>query len=162
MTEEEIENEKETGQTEKTNLDGKKDNKNISVKGINKDLYKKVMQKAVETGKTIGEVTNDAYKALLSTMEFAVQKSGAIMHKDFEIISNFNELSVSDTDLKEIGKPVAFSNIDYLDLSNVSNEVFEKYIRSILHVKKLTIPSKMKKSIILTRAKYIEKIEQKG
>ena len=148
---------KRTGKNEST--DGK-ESKSISVKGVNSDLYRKVIEKAIETGKTIGEITNDAYKTLLSTMEFALQKSSNVLKRDFEVVSNFSELTISDADLKELGKPVAFSNVDKLDLSAVSNENFDKYIKSLLHIKKLIISSELRKSLILTRAKYIDKIEQ--
>lgn len=148
---------KRTGKNESTD---REESKSISVKGVNSDLYRKVIEKAIETGKTIGEITNDAYKTLLSTMEFALQKSSNVLKRDFEVVSNFSELTISDADLKELGKPVAFSNVDKLDLSAVSNENFDKYIKSLLHIKKLIISSELRKSLILTRAKYIDKIEQ--
>ena len=148
---------KKTGKAESTD---KEESKNISVKGVNTDLYKKVMQKALETGKTIGEITNDAYKTLLSTMEFALQKSSSVLKRDFEVVSNFSELTISDADLKELGKPIAFSNVDKLDLSAVSSENFDKYIKSLLHIKKLIISPELRKSLILTRAKYIDRIDQ--
>ena len=40
---------KKTGKNESTDIE---ESKNISVKGVNSDLYRKVMQKALETGKT--------------------------------------------------------------------------------------------------------------
>ncbi|MCL4314768.1 MAG: hypothetical protein M1454_03485 [Candidatus Thermoplasmatota archaeon] len=133
--------------------------KNISVKGVNKELYRKVMQKAVETGKSIGELTNDAYKALLSTMETAWGKSMSVLHGGPRIISDFKSISISDTDLKEIGKNVFFRNIGDLDLSEVTSETFEKYVDGLVNIDRLIISNKMKKSLVLLRGRYINKID---
>ncbi|MGC8701323.1 MAG: hypothetical protein ACP5R3_06935, partial [Thermoplasmata archaeon] len=38
----------------------------ISVKGVKKDLYEKIKETARESGKTIGEITNEAYKMFVS------------------------------------------------------------------------------------------------
>lgn len=135
--------------------------KNISVKGVNKELYKKVMQKAIETGKSIGELTNDAYKAMLSSMGVAWEKSMNILHVNSHLISDFKNVSVNDSDLEDIGKSVVFRNIGTLDLSEVSTETFEKYVEAIINVEHLIISEKLKKSLVLLRGKYIDKLDVK-
>ena len=70
----------------------KKDSKNVSVKGISKDIYRKILQLARDTGKSVGDLTNDAYKALLSTADGAVEVSRTFVQSAREskvqIISN--------------------------------------------------------------------------
>jgi hypothetical protein len=39
---------------------------NISIKGIQKNVYDKVKNLARETGKTVGDLTNDAFKGVIS------------------------------------------------------------------------------------------------
>ncbi|MEM1613981.1 MAG: hypothetical protein QXP25_03665, partial [Thermoplasmatales archaeon] len=42
------------------------DKESVSIKGIQKNLYERMKSLARETGRTVGEVTNDAYKIALS------------------------------------------------------------------------------------------------
>ena len=42
---------------------------------VPKDIYRKILQLARDTGKSVGDLTNDAYKALLSTADGAVEVS---------------------------------------------------------------------------------------
>jgi len=42
------------------------DKENISVKGVQSNIYERVKELARETGKTIGEITNESYKIFIS------------------------------------------------------------------------------------------------
>ncbi|MCY0851628.1 MAG: hypothetical protein OWQ34_02690, partial [Thermoplasma acidophilum] len=90
----------------------------ISVKGIRDDVYRNVSELARHTGKTIGEITNDAYRTFLGTVEgvrnisqnFIEGAKGAISR----YIDNFKKLEITADDLKDLGQKVAFRNIDEL------------------------------------------------
>ena len=55
--------------------DSKSEEKNVSVKGVQKSLYQRILELGKETGRSVGELTNDAYKALLLTASGAKEFS---------------------------------------------------------------------------------------
>ena len=106
----------------------KKDSKNVSVKGISKDIYRKILQLARDTGKSVGDLTNDAYKALLSTADGAVEVSRTFVQSAREskvqIISNIGELEMSGKEISDLKKKVSFRGMKKLVITDISNEDF--------------------------------------
>lgn len=143
--------------------------KSISVKGVKKDVYKRMIQLARDSGRTLGELTNDAYRTFIGTIDGARNVSQSFMEgtvegkKGSRIISieNFRNLKLSKKDLEEIGHKVEIRNIDDLDLSDINDEMFDKYVHSITGIKNLTISSSLKKSKILLKARFVDNIIQK-
>ena len=138
------------------------DKKDISIKGVSKDIYRRVLNLARDTGKTLGEVTNDAYKTFLATASGARQISknfveGATQNMP-KYIENIKNLSVDKNDLAEIGHKVAFSNIDTLELAGIDNETFDRYVDSITNVKTLKIDKHLSKAKVLVKCSFVDNI----
>lgn len=137
---------------------------NISVKGIKKDVYNKVSQIARLTGRTLGEVTNEAYKSLIGAFDgfehisrnFREGLAGSVP----KYVENIKTLEISKKDVEEIGRKTVFRNIESLAFSDINDESFDKYVDAIINVKKLTIPSTLKKSKVLLKCSYVDSIEQ--
>lgn len=136
---------------------------NISVKGVQSSIYEKVKQIARETGKTVGEITNESYKIFISAanetraagQEFirGVKESSAIT------IENISNVEISGDDMKAYDKKIIFRNIGSLIIKDIKKEEFEKYISSIINVKHLEIPKAIPKMMVLERSKFIEEIK---
>ena len=142
----------------------KKDSKNVSVKGISKDIYRKILQLARDTGKSVGDLTNDAYKALLSTADGAVEVSRTFVQSAREskvqIISNIGELEMSGKEISDLKKKVSFRGMKRLVITDISNEDFASKIHSIHNVDLLVVPKNVSKATVITKCSFVEKIEQ--
>ena len=142
---------------------GDEEKKDISVKGVSRDIYNRVLRLAKETGRTLGEVTNDAYRAFLSTAASAKQISRNFVEGATQslpkYVENIKNLTIDGDDLKEIGHRVAFRNIDNLEFKNVNSEVFDDYVESITNVKNLKIPKSLSKARVLLKCNFVDSIE---
>ena len=56
----------ENKENETTNENENVVRKTISIKGVSADLYRKIQKLSNETGKTIGQVTDDAYRSFMA------------------------------------------------------------------------------------------------
>lgn len=151
--------EKKKGAKEKT-----EERKTVSIKGVGSEVYERMMRKARDSGKTLGEVTTEAYRTFLGTVEGVrnvstnlIEGAKSAMPK---YIENIKQLEISSKDLHEIGHKVSFRNIEELTLTDVDDEDFEKYVFLIVNVKSLKIPSKLKKSRVLLKSNFVDRIIQ--
>lgn len=149
----------ETGEQENS------EKRNVSIKGVKKDVYKRMMHLARDTGKTLGELTNDAYRTFIGTIDGARNVSQSFVEgtksSRVTVIENIRNLSLSLEDLQEIGHKVDLRNIDDLELTDIDGEAFDKYVSSITGIKNLTIPASLKKAKVLMKARFIDNIIQK-
>ncbi len=151
----EKENKKEDEQTEKIS---------ISVKGVRDDIYRRVSQVAKETGKTVGEITNDAYRTFLGGIENVRNISQSFVDGAKSVvpryIDNFKNLEITGKDLRDFGQKVSFRNIEELTFTDVSEEDFERYVAYIDGVKVLKIPKTIRKATAIKKSTFVDKIEQ--
>lgn len=138
--------------------------KNVSVKGVRDDLYKRIVDLAKDTGTTIGEVTNQAFKTFLGSVEMARDVSINLVDgarkSMVQTVSNMGELEITGEEIKEMEKKVAFRNIQHLTITSITDEEFASKIHSIHGVKVLTVPKDLKKSIVLTKCSFVDKLIQ--
>lgn len=138
------------------------DDETISVKGVKKDLYEKIKKVARDSGKTIGEITNEAYRLFVSTTSNIIETGEQFIQglKESQVleISNIDNLEISGQEIKNYGKKISFRNIGILKIKDISEKDFEDYIVSIINIKKLEIPKELNKLKILERSKFIGEI----
>ena len=134
----------------------------ISVKGVSKDIYDRMSRIARETGRTIGEVTNDAYRVFIGTFEGALGISREFIKgaksTHVYVVSNIKKLEMSGEDIKELGGRVSFRNIESLTFKDISQEDFDSRVDSILQVRKLTLPHGIKKSSVVVKCDFVDNI----
>ncbi len=137
--------------------------KNVSVKGVQKTLYRRILDLASETGRTVGELTNDAYKALLSTASGAKEISQHLVEgakqASIQSIDNITELEITGPELKEMKRKVSFNHIKKLEISDISDEDFCSIVAGIHNVDELTVSSKVKKASVLKVCSFVNKIK---
>lgn len=160
MTEEDKENEDKNQENEKEESKAK----SVSIKGIRLDLYRRINSLAKEMGETIGEVTNDAYRLLASTMDGAVNVSKSFVDgargSSVQVISNIDELTLTGKDIREFTKKVSFRNIKVLTLTDLDDQVLEEKVQGFIHIDELRIPKDIKKSMVLPKCNFVSKIVQ--
>ena len=128
---------------------------------------------ARETGRTVGEIVNQALTSFLGLTSKAentvnqvvqgVRETGKSFVQGFEegrkdvvVISDVEELTVTRDEILQVGKPVSFRNIKKLIL-NIDQDTLN-YVDSIIGVDELVIPSTINKIILLQKCKFVKKI----
>ena len=152
--------------------------KPISIRGVDKELYKKITLLARESGKTIGELINEAMKLLLTTTSAALEaaaKAGTAVTElgksvaegvkegvtDYIEVKDINELVLNADDLRRLDKPLVLRNIGRLVISNnVPFELFDRVVKSIVLVDEVVVPSSYPKLLVAARCRFVKKITQ--
>lgn len=142
----------------------KEEKKSVSIKGVGSDAYERMMKFARDSGKTLGEVTTEAYRTFLGTIEGVRNVSVNILEGAKsampKYVENMKKLEITQKDLQDIGHKVTFRNIDELTFVDVDNETFDKYVYMIINVKKLNIPSKLTKTKVLLKSNFVDSVTQ--
>ena len=152
--------------------------KPISIRGVDRELYKKITLLARESGKTIGELINEAMKLLLTTTSAALEaaaKAGTAVTElgksvaegvkegvtDYIEVKDINELVLNADDLRRLDKPLVLRNIGRLVISsNVPFELFDRVVKSIVLVDEVVVPSSYPKLLVAARCRFVKKITQ--
>lgn len=141
----------------------KDDTENISIKGVQKRLYERVKSLATDTGRSVGEITNDAFKVLLAaageTRKVGEEFIQAVRDSKASYIQDLNSVEISGAELVKNNKKVIFKNIQSLVFKNLSEADFERYVDSIVNVKNLEIPKEISKFRVFERAKYVDNVK---
>lgn len=149
--------------------------KTVTIRGVDSSLYEKAVIMARQTGKTVGDIVNQALSAFLGVADKAANTLDKIVtgakdvgksfiegyedsKKNLIIISNLEELSINKDEIIQEGKSVSFRNIRKLQL-NIDQETL-KYIDSIIGVDELIIPKGINKIALLTKCKFVKKITE--
>lgn len=147
----------------------------ITVRGVDKDLYERVVKMARDSGKTVGEVINDAIRTFLAfsgkvgqkideTTQKAIGIGKAFVEgyneagKNILIISDLEELHVNKNEIISAGKPISFRDIKRLVLEDIDQDTINNYIDSIISVDELVVPPSVNKLLLLQKCKFVKKI----
>ena len=148
--------------TEKEETKNEESKQNISVKGVRKDIYGKILKLTRDTGQTLGEITNEAYRTFLSGVEGAKHLSKNFIDGatkgSVKYIENIKTLTINGEDLAEISTKIVFRNIDTLIFEDISTEDVTKHVESLSNVKVIVIPKSVSKASILLRSTLIDEI----
>ncbi|KJE48693.1 MULTISPECIES: hypothetical protein [Acidiplasma] len=136
--------------------------KTISIKGVSSDLYKRIQKLSSDTGKTIGQITDEAYRSFVGSIDNAKHLSDnfikGLKEGSSEYIENIKDLDISGKDLEEIGRKIVFKNIENLTFTDITGEQFDKYVISIINVKNVIIPKTLSKAKVILRCNFVDKI----
>ncbi len=168
--------------TDDPQAEGKK--KQISIRGMDENLYRRISAMARELGVNVGLIVNQALKTYLSLppekryahrkeilraavkfpVEFAsgVLESNGMSDSKSIVISEIGSLTVSKSDLENSDKKISFINIKRLEFEeDVDEELFNSKVKSIVYCDELVIPRSLWKLAILSKCRRIEKIVKK-
>ncbi len=147
--------------------EGKKD---VTIRGLDSELYRRASEIAKRMGVSVGEVFNEALRTFIaivdgvtSAFEPIAQGIGGgisrVISRETVPIAGLDELEVNDRDFEELGKKVIFSDIGRLTL-NVSKENFERYVVLIKECEEVVIPQTIPKLLVLSRARGVKRLVQ--
>ena len=151
--------------------------KTITVRGVDGELYKRIVNFARESGKTVGEVMNQAMSTFLSITGKAGEKIDDAIYKaketgrafiegfnesrkDILVVSDMVELTANKNEIISAGKPISFRNIKRLVLEDIDEQTFDNYIDSIINVDELVIPRSLNKFKVLQKCRFVKSITQ--
>ncbi|HDI74632.1 MAG: hypothetical protein DRJ52_04320 [Thermoprotei archaeon] len=134
----------------------------ISVRGIDRSLYDEALKLAHQTGRTIGEVINEALKLLIAFYE-GVSETVSLEDKykppNVTEITGIDELTVSKEDLESENRPVLFKNIKRLRFSeNVPQDTFSSKVYLIVVCDEVVIPHTLSKLEVAKKCRFVKKL----
>ncbi|GGM74571.1 hypothetical protein GCM10007108_10640 [Thermogymnomonas acidicola] len=136
----------------------------ISIKGVRKDIYQRMMRLARDTGKTVGEITNEAYKNFLGTVDTAKKVSREFIDsaraQQVRYIENLGSLEITGQELREFGRKVVFRNIKELRITDVDEDTFTSVVDGIINVNSLTVTGNVRKMTVISRCSFVEKVNK--
>lgn len=142
---------------------GREEKESVSIKGIQKGLYKRVKNLARETGKSIGEITNDAFKVVLSaageTRKVGEEFIQGVREGKISSVQDLTSIEISGPELVKNNKKVSFKNIGNLVFKDLTEKDFDNFVVSIVNVRTLEIPKGISKFKVLERVKYVDDLK---
>ncbi len=123
----------------------------VTIRGIDDDVYARFSAEAKKRGMPIGELTTMVMRALLDDPSSHSYRIG-------ELVS----LSVSRKDLESLDGMVTFCNIKSLEFEDdIDWETFDKHIAAIMSVAKVMIPSSLSRFQVFTKCRMVGKVLNK-
>lgn len=124
----------------------------VTIRGIDDEVYSKFAAEAKKTSKAIGELTTDAMRAYLEKVNGKSYK-----------IENIEHLPVSKVDLESMDAPMRFTNIDLLEFEDdVDWDTFKNRVDRINNVDLIVIPKTLSKFQVLTKSSNVSMVVTKG
>ena len=150
----------------------------ISIRGLDEDAYKGIVELAKSTGETVGKIASEAFRlylAMASAGEKALKTASNALKEIGEaateglkktsprMVSNIGELSLSASDLESFEGPVAFSRINHLVFEDdVSEELFREKVLTIVNCEVVEVPKAIPKPLVLSKARFVKRIDTRS
>lgn len=124
----------------------------VTIRGIDDDVYARFTGEAKKRGMSIGELTTVVMRAL-------VDESTSRAYR----IGNLVSLTVSKKDLDSLDGVVTFYSMKALEFEDdIGWETFDKHVAAIVNVGSVKIPSTLTRFQVLTRCKTVGKVAYKN
>ncbi|MHA2225869.1 MAG: hypothetical protein ACXAC8_11730 [Candidatus Hodarchaeales archaeon] len=144
--------------------------KNITIRGINSNIYEDFSQSMKMLNMTIGDAVSKMMRDVMIDLDetftdFDLRSPLSSTKKLFGriekvSINHHDKLEISAKDLLEADASISFSHIDKLIIRpDVTRELFNKHIRSISHCDTVRLPSILPKLLLLSRINFCDKVE---
>ena len=152
--------------TEKTNEEEEVNEKTVSIRGIASDIYRKILQISSETGKTVGELTNEAYQKMVQTSSLVEKAAEKALEKKFKvadtIVENIGQITLNNDEVEKLYGNIGFRNIDTLELAGLSDINAYGKISFISNVKILKLTKGTKKVNLLSKLNDVSQIVEEN
>ncbi len=148
--------------------EGKSKLKNVTIRGIDSDIYDqfsyKIRNLRMNLGEAITKMMNDIIVDLDDSLDHLPALRARTTFDNFTLerlsINHYDRLKISRADLEEANAQVNFSHIDKLIfLPDVTREVFTRYVKSVTHCGIVRMPSIFPKLIMYSKLQFCDRIE---
>ena len=163
------EQERETFERAKAQIEQEKERiyrlKNITIRGINPDLYDEFTQRVKTLNISIGDAVNRMMTDIIEDFngtfpQLSAKGTFGKLTLEKAVIAHHDTLSISKHDLEEANTVFYFEHIDELTIeSDVDLETFQTYIHSIQHCGLVKIPNILPKLLLLSKIRFCDEIE---
>ncbi|HUT26977.1 MAG TPA: hypothetical protein VMW85_02880 [Methanomassiliicoccales archaeon] len=124
----------------------------VTIRGIEDDVYAKFTAEAKKRDLSIGELTTIVMRAL-------VEEIGTTNYR----IGSLNALLVTRKDLESLSGPVLFYDIKTLEFADdIDWELFDRNVMSIKRSGKVLIPPSLTKFQVLTKCSAVGEVKTKN
>jgi len=124
----------------------------VTIRGIEDDVYAKFTAEAKKRDFSIGELTTIVMRAL-------VEEIGTTNYR----IGSLNALLVTRKDLESLSGPVLFYDIKTLEFADdIDWELFDRNVMSIKRSGKVLIPPSLTKFQVLTKCSAVGEVKTKN
>ncbi len=143
---------------------GDESGKVVTIRGLNEELYRRAAALAKTTGRTVGEVMNEAIELVLNVGEAALSpfvKPGEHEGKTIEV-SGLEELKISKEDLEGLGEDekVVFRGLRRLEIEeDVPYRYFEGKVAAIVSCDEVILPKGYPKLKVAARMQGIKDLK---
>jgi len=157
-----------------------REKKTIVVRGVEEETYRRIAELARRMNKTIGEIVNQAFRTYLSIMEVggrvasqtleAIRDIGETIRGNIarfveveNVIRDFEELTISKSDLEYATQPLVFMNIGKLVFEDgISKELFKEKVGKIVNCDYVEVPSSIPKMLVASKCRLVKKLKIRG
>jgi hypothetical protein len=142
--------------------------KNVTIRGIDSDTYEEFSHKIKNMQMNIGDAVTRMMQQITTDIDESLGElpglSARRTFRKFRLprgnISHHDHMSISKQDLEDANARFSFSHIGELTIeSDVTMEVFRKYIRTISHCDRVKVPSVLPKLMIYAKINFCDRIE---
>ncbi|MDK2383540.1 MAG: hypothetical protein QI199_01865 [Candidatus Korarchaeota archaeon] len=153
---------------------GEETKKDVTIRGVDAFLYSRAAEIAKRTGKTMGEVVNEALRLFIDLTEGlwgglepvaeGLREAGRRVDYTLSalnptIISDLGELEVTKEDLEQLGRKVVFQRVKRLSFADdVDAETFERYVALIRECEEVRPPKGVSKLLVLSRCRKVDRL----
>jgi hypothetical protein len=124
----------------------------VTIRGIEDDVYAKFTAEAKKRELSIGELTTIVMRALVEDISTTNYRIG-----------NLNTLLVTKKDLESLKGPVMFHNIKTLEFADdIDWDSFDRSIMSIKTCAKVLIPQTLTRFQVLTKCAMVSEVKTKN
>lgn len=121
----------------------------VTIRGIDDDVYSRFAAEAKKRGIPIGELATKAMNDLIKAAQAPSYR-----------LENLEHLSVSRSDLESMDRPIIFSDIEVLEFEDdVDWNVFKDHVERIQDVERILVPKGLSKFQVLTKSSNVEQVK---
>jgi hypothetical protein len=123
----------------------------VTIRGIDDDVYAKFTAEAKKRDLSIGELTTIVMRALVEEISTTNYRIG-----------NLKSLTVTRKDLESLKGPVTFHSINTLEFADeIDWEMFDRSVMSIKNCSKVLIPQTLTRFQVLTKCSMVGEVKNK-
>ena len=146
----------------------------VTIKGVDKEVYRALVSLAKLWGKTAGEVATQAFKLYLSVMGLfsgaflgagrALKSIGELIeHMAFQTVGGLKHLEVDRAMLEAADRPLLFMGIGKLVIKpDVTAELIEEKVFGIVDCDVVEVPPGLPRAEVLRKCRFVGKVETSG
>ncbi len=131
----------------------------VSVRGVDKSLYRRISSLAKELDTSVGEIVNEALELFIKVTDGTTEKIRRLIRNSY-VVKDVDEFEVSGDELLELDKPVVFMDIGELILRDVDDDALDNVVK-IINVDKVVVYGQVNRIKLFSKLSEVGEVEVK-